>query len=361
MHLALAPTPFPAELQYVHRIVNDAMDWIDGQTNNHPEQPLFLWLSFPEPHNPYQVPAKYWDLFPPQDLPPLRATEDHLRQQSHSWRWNLEQLRKAFPDFDQTRDRARSNYHGLLRMVDDQIRRFVLFLESKNIRDRSILMITSDHGDFVGEYGLIRKGPGISDLLSRIPLSVTGPGIPAGGTTANSAHISLVDLLPTCCGFSGAPIPLGTQGRNLTGLLRGEDDPASFRSMLIEQGFGGSAFDGSEDYDPTIDGLTPSPDGVTWGAFDGLNSVTQSGTRRAVRMGDWKLVAENDGSRALYHLPDDPCELHNRWNDPRCTVSQSALQDELITWLLATQDDLPVPAKRYRFKPGPTCRLHPPP
>lgn len=350
-HLSCEPTPFPTELQYPYRIVDDAIKWIDRRNQ---QQAFFLWLSFPEPHNPYQVPHPYWDMFPPERLPPTTAGEADLNAMPFPWRWCLDRFRAAFPDYDSTRDRARSNYHGMLRLVDDQIRRFVGHLDRIGLRDDTLLILTSDHGDFVGEFGLLRKGPRLPELLTRIPFIANGPGIKPSGDSPNPAHISLVDLLPTICSFANAEVPPGVQGRNLRALWQGDDDPTAFRSILVEHGFGGPPYDGTEPKIPE-DGHRPSPDGRTWGEFDCLNSVTQSGVQRSVRMSDWKLVASNDGSRELYHLPEDPCELHNRWLDPSCAEVCNEMLNELLAWMLAVQDDLPTPAKRYLIKSGRTA------
>src|SRR3546814_15187154 len=64
--LSLEPTPFPAEVQYPYRIVSDAIDFIDGSGG----QPFLLQVGFPEPHTPQQVPKPYWDMFPPDKVPP---------------------------------------------------------------------------------------------------------------------------------------------------------------------------------------------------------------------------------------------------------------------------------------------------
>ncbi len=345
MHLIPEPTPFPVDLQYPYRIVSDACDWIDESS----DQPFFLWMSFAEPHNPYQVPHPYYDLFPPADLPPCRSDESALEGRPYAWRWCRKAFRRAFPDHDATIDRARSNYHGLLRLIDNQIQRFVEYLDTRGLRDDTLLVITSDHGDFVGEYGLIRKGPGLPELLTRIPLIVNGPGVKQMDE-ANSAHVSLADLLPTLCTVAGAPIPAGVQGRDLSRLLTGAEDPARYRSMIVEQGYGGAAYDGSEPLDPRDDGFTPSPDGQTWGAYDCLNSRTQSGTRRSIRAGDWKLVMASDGYSELYDLSRDPVELNNRWPDPACREIRSALQEQLLQWMLRLEDVLPLPAQRYVVK-----------
>ncbi len=346
MHLVREPTPFPVELQYPYRIVDDACKWLGRPS----EKPFFLWISFAEPHNPYQVPEPYYDMFPPDDLPRLRSSAEDLEGRPFAWRWCLEGFRRAFPDYEETFGRARSNYHGMLRLIDDQVRRFVEHLEQRGLRDDTLLVVTSDHGDFVGEYGLLRKGPGLPEVTTRIPLIFNGFGVQPG-RGASPAHVSIADFLPTFCNLADVRAPVGVQGRDLSGLLRAEDDPARYRSMIVEQGYGGAVHDGTEDLDPRDDGFTPSPDGRAWGAFDELNSRTQSGTRRSIRSGDWKMVVSSDRHNELYHLRDDPVDLVNRWDDESCRPVRVELQEQLLKWLLRLQDPLPPPRVRYQLKP----------
>ena len=353
-HLATEATPFPLEVQFPYRVVSKAQEWItsleaaDGKT-----QPFLLWLSFAEPHNPYQIPEPYYSLFPPEVLPPNDSDETALATKGFKYQWCRDSFIKAFPDFVETMPRARANYLGMLRLIDDQVRRFVDFLDAENLSDDTILIFMSDHGDFVGEYGLMRKGPDLPESLTRVPLSFTGPGILAG-EEAHPAHVSIVDLLPTLCEAAGIALPEGVQGRSFWPLLTGQPYPeGEFASAYMEHGFGGLYYTAHEDLDPSDDGLTASPDGVSWGAYDCLNSWTQSGQMRAIRKGDWKLTYDMQGNGQLYHLPEDPSEVNDLYDRPETAQIQAELMADLMTWILRTQDPLPLPRHRYVPKTDP--------
>lgn len=339
-----APAPGGVEVQVPYRATRDAMRWIEGLAG----EPFFLWLSFPEPHNPYQVPEPYFDLFPPDQLPPLRTPPDAWRERGYKWQQTRRIGETAFPDYDAQLVRARSNYCGMLRLIDDQVARFVDFLAAAGLRDNTLLFFVSDHGDFVGEYGLVRKGPETPDVLMRVPLLVNGPGIVAGAPP-RPEHVSLVDLLPTIAEAIGATLPAGVQGRSLWPVLTGGDyPPEEFASVYGEQGMGGLHYvDDTELVDPTDDGLRP---GV---AFDCLNSRSQSGTLRTVRKGDWKLDFDMQGRGQLYCLADDPFELQNRFGDPDVAETERDMLAELLTWTLRVSDPLPLPVRRYRLKTDP--------
>ncbi len=343
--VGLTPTPFPLECQAPYRIVSQAESWIrslDGA-------PFCLWLSFPEPHNPYQVPEPYFSMFPPETLPPLATDEAALSGQSFPWRYLRQIGEAAHPNYGEVIPRARANYLGMLRLLDDQIRRFVTFLDNAGLRENTLLVFLSDHGDFVGEYGLMRKGAEMPELLMRVPLFFAGPGVRASAAP-HPAFVSLVDVLPTLCEALGVSMPPGVQGRSLWPLLTGGDYPmAEFASVYGEQGIGGlhlTADDVVEDWP----GLTITPERR---AFDELNACTQSGNLRMVRKGDWKLLLDMHGHGQLYDLADDPFELDNRFDDPSRVETRADLLAELVAWMLRAQDSLPIPVNGYRRKTDP--------
>ena len=170
-----APSPGGVEVQHPYRNVSSAFKFLDTRPR---EKPFFLWLSFAEPHNPYQVPAPYFDLFPPESLPPPAAGPEALAPKGHKFVWLPQVWEQVLgPERERRILRARSNYHGMLRLIDDQFKRFIEGLEARNLAENTIVIFLSDHGDFVGEYGLIRKGPDLPELLTRIPFVWRGPGI----------------------------------------------------------------------------------------------------------------------------------------------------------------------------------------
>ena len=236
---------------------------------------------------------------------------------------------------------------GMLRLIDDQVRRFVGFLEDQDLRHNTHVIFLSDHGDFVGEYGLVRKGPELPEVLTRIPFSWAGPGI-AAQPEPHQAHISLADIMPTICELIDEPLPAGVQGRSLKPLLLGEDYPREeFSSVYAEHGFGGLQYTADDDFDPAEDGLRPGL------AFDELNGWSQSGTMRMVRRADWKLIFDMQGAGQLYDLRNDPLEMHNLYGEPLVAEVQSELLAELLAWTLRVQDPLPYPRRRYKFKSDP--------
>ena len=322
-------TPFPLECQPPWRIVRDAIECVEACD----ERPFFLWLSFPEPHNPYQVPEPYFGLFPEETIPVRRAGPEAAEAKGGKWRWLRELVEEKRPGYDADWRRYRATYCGMLRLIDDQIRRFVAYLEAQDLLDSTLLIVCSDHGDYAGDYGLQRKGVGLPECLTRVPLVVAGPGVVAQDAPREEC-VSLVDLFPTICEAIGAPVPHGVQGRSLWPILTGAPFPAAeFRSAYAELGIGGLHY--GPDERPPLHFPYSGP------SFDELNSVTQSGNLKMVRQGDWKLIFDAEGHGELYNLADDPGELRDRFADPACRDVRLSLAEELLRWTIRTEDDLP--------------------
>jgi len=342
MYVNYDPSPLGVEQQLPYRMVDEAMEWIGKEDN----KPFFMWFSIPEPHTPYQACEPYYSMFPPETLPPVRADISALSKLRNTYADMHEVMVLAHPDYVEKIDRTRSVYYGMMRMIDDQIKRLIDSLKEEGIYDNTIIVFLSDHGDYVGEYGLIKKGVGVSDVLSRIPMIWYGPGIKAD-LNASPAHVSIVDIFPTLCEIVGEEIPMGVQGRSLWNLLQGKAYPIEeFASVMGEQGYGGSFYTKKDGTDYTGEGCL----NIKNGTFDSLNTWTQSGSLRLLRKGDWKLIYDMEGYGELYNMVSDPSEVDNLYNKEEYNSIKMELLQHLLKWEIATQDPLPVPRSRYHFK-----------
>lgn len=347
---SMVPTPFPLECQLPYRAVTSATRWIEELAGT----PFFMWLSFAEPHNPYQAPEPYYSMFPPENLPPIQADREARMAKGNKWAAYGRQMEYFLPDYRERITRASSNYLGMLRLIDDQIRRFVTFLEQKQLLDNTLIVFVSDHGDFVGEYELMKKGPEAPEILSRIPLQFFGSGV-RPCNQAHDAHVSLADIMPTLCDAMECPIPFGVQGRSLWPLLRGEAYPQQeFSSIMIEHGYGGLYHaDGTE---PDLPSLGSVKEGVA--QFDELNRYTQSGWLRSVRKGPWKLNMDMYGKGELYHIEEDPLELKNLYGAPEHMREQVEMLETMSMWLIRCQPETEGENGKYPVKRHPRNYLH---
>jgi arylsulfatase A-like enzyme len=298
------------------------------------------------------VPAPYFDLFPPECLPPTAAGPEALAGKGHKYAWIRGVWERVLgPDIEKRIIRARSNYHGMLRLIDDQFKRFIEGLESRQLADNTIVIFLADHGDFVGEYGLIRKGPELPEILTRIPFLWRGPGIRAQGIDSKNC-VNIVDIFPTLCKVLGLETPFGVQGKNIQPLLEGGGVPQKeYETAYSENGFGGLYWDEEDSLDLISEGASKaySEEGRPLN-FDELNTWTQCGQLRMVRKGPYKIQVDMLGSGYLYDLETDPVELKNLFDDPAYLEVKADMLTELTASILRACDPIPLPRKRYHHK-----------
>jgi arylsulfatase A-like enzyme len=344
------PSPFPLETQLPYRIVSNALEFLDEYGNS----PFALEVSFPEPHDPEQAPKPYWDMYPPGQVPDRCVGPEALKDKGFQWQWLRGLQNDTYPAYDKEWRRYVSNYLGMLRLLDDQLARLMDYMKKKGLLEKTIVVYLADHGDYVMDYGLQRKGAGLPEALVRIPMVWSGWGIRTG-SALDEVFVSMADVMPTLCDAVGAEIPPGVQGRSLWPLLQGGDYPKEeFRSIYAGVGFGGLFYDAADHVPFSIaefQHLGPHPVAGSKKTFDELNPVDQSGYTKMVRMGDWKLLYDMMGYGQLYHLPSDPCELKNLFGDPSVAAEQARLIEELLMWTIRSQDSLPTAAYKTKW-PG---------
>jgi arylsulfatase A-like enzyme len=283
-------------------------------------------------------------MFSQASLPPVLADRETAETKGEAYRYLQKEERVAVPKLDEQMSRYRTNYYGMLRLIDDQVARLFDHLEATGKLENTLFIGVSDHGDYVGDFGLMRKGAGVSESLIRIPFLVSGPGVSKAGRS--DAHVSLIDVLPTICDMIGAKIPAGTQGRSLWPLLRGEPYPAEeFRSILIEQGFGGTCWDNEDSTNPES-WMHKNPN-IT---FHELGPYTQSGTTRVLCRDDWKLVLHGTGQGELYNLAEDPAEIQNLFHEPAHASIKGELAVDMAQRLTQFQPVNPMPGEEMHIK-----------
>jgi choline-sulfatase len=189
------------------------------------KRPFCLVVSMTHPHDPYTTPQEYWDRYEDSeiDMPRVSMPVDQLDPHSRRVR-HVIGLGLQTPTERQVRD-ARRAYYGSIAYVDDQIGRLVATLKEARLEDDTIVIVTSDHGDMLGERGMWFKMT-FFEGGCRIPLIVHAPGRFAAHRVHECA--SLVDLLPTLAelGQGAAPgLAAEIDGHSLVPALDGAAGP----------------------------------------------------------------------------------------------------------------------------------------
>ncbi len=199
-------------------------DHARNTVNSDAPAPFALVASFIHPHDPYVARPEWWNLYEDTDIEPL-SYQPSLEQQDPFSRRLMNGIEASYiPLTDEEVRRARRAYLANVSYFDSKIGELVQTLEETGALDNTIVIVTADHGDMLGERGLWYK-MNFFEHSARVPLVMAGPGI-ARGTAGNAC--SLVDILPTLLDIAGGgESDLGepVDGRSLMPLARGETDP----------------------------------------------------------------------------------------------------------------------------------------
>jgi len=192
-------------------------------------KPFCLFLSIPDPHNPFHVRSPYNKMFKPQDMPipPTFNQKDLPLWAQHfnkTARHGFPFDRKMWPGGITNREtylrQMKSQYCGMVKLIDDCIGEILGALEAKGILDDTIVVFTTDHGDYMGEHGLAGK-PCVYETVFRIPFMIRWPARIKAHTTVEHC-VATVDFLPTICGLIGLEPSGREQGKDASPLLIGK-------------------------------------------------------------------------------------------------------------------------------------------
>jgi len=314
----------------------------------HQEDRFALWVSFPDPHEPYEAPRRYAEMFPPEviELPPWREGElDGAPERNRV----LYQMLGLEDEPTEHIYGLLAAYYGMVRFLDDALGQILDALERLGLRERTIVVFCADHGDFAGEHRMQCKGGVFYDALTRIPMVVSWPGnVPEG--VVDDSMVSLVDVVPTLMTLQGDTIPWWVQSHPLPTVTEAAPRDAAFS----EYGCGGPAF--------TMDDLRAldAPRGRA-SLMRSLRWREAEGRRKMIRTRRWKYVHDPMGDLdELYDLENDPWELRNVAAEPAYAAVEANLRQRLGDWAIMTEDALPVPQPPEGPLPTPADAALPP-
>ena len=297
--------------------------WIAEQSCSLLEQfarerkPFFLQCSFPDPHHPFTPPGRYWDLYDPADMPlpesfgvPLYGAPPaiaHLRQQ----RERQPQFRPghaAFAASEQEVREALALNHGNISFIDDAVGRVMARLQQLGLDDDTVVLFTSDHGDLLGDRGLLFKGGLHYPAITRVPLLWRDtPEERCSGV--REELVQTTDIAATVLDRAGLGAVNGMHGRS----WRSAAQPRE--GLLIEE----------------------------------ESQRADFGLDRRLRMRTWRTAHHRltlyDGQDwgELYDLQQDPHELRNLWAEADQRELRAGLTEQLLRAMLAASDDSPYP------------------
>ncbi len=261
---------------------NEAIRFIDQEHNG----PWLMSLNMYAPHGPNNPPDPYLDRFDIESLPGPVFRDSDLKQKS-VFNDVTFQSTPRHPDSIDARVRQ-ARYWAEIELIDANIGRLLDHLDRSGQLDNTLIIFTSDHGEMLGDHGLINKGCRFYEGLVRVPLIFWWPGHIKKGLQSN-ALVELIDIAPTLLEITGEPVPARMQGKSLLPILEGRADPDEFRPYVR-----------SEFYET-----------LKSGPRDRVSNATMIRTR------NHKLVNYHGHEKGeLFDLRKDPEEFENLWDDP---------------------------------------------
>lgn len=229
----------PTTGRLAEEVTEAATAWIRSA----PQPPFLLFLNYYDPHGPYSAPAPWGEKFLPSEGPAGESP--------------------AIGDL----------YDGEILYTDHHLGRFLDELRDRGLYDDALIVVTSDHGELLGEHGRVGHGAHLSEPELHVPLIVKFPAgaVPPG---RDDRRIALIDVLPLILEQTGLPPPAGAQGQPRS---------AAGRPILAE--------------------VYPLP----WSSPDG--------DWRALYHGNLKYLWNSKGNHLLFDLESDPAESTNLWHD----------------------------------------------
>ena len=241
------------------------------------DAPWCCFVSTNEPHDPFVCGKAMFDTYDVDAMPLPESVDDPMDDKPGLYR----KARRAFAGLsEKDRKTIAACYYASITELDGQLGRLLDLVEKAGQMDNTIVIVTSDHGDFLGAHGMYCKNVTAFEEAYRIPMILAGPGIAKAGRV--DARVSLMDLCPTLPELTGCEAIVNADSRSFAPLLR---DPAG-QAANYQSGYA---------------------------EYTGCRFIFG---QRIVWDGPWKLVFNHFDFDELYNHDDDPSELKNLADDP---------------------------------------------
>ncbi len=285
-----------------------AMDFIEESGDT----PWLCHLSYIKPHWPYMAPAPYHDMYGPDTfLPVIRDEAEKVDPNPVFGAFMDMQVSQTFSR-DEVRETVLPAYMGLIKQIDDHLGNLFAYLETQGKADETMIVFTSDHGDYLGDHWMGEKEL-FHEVSVRVPLIIYDPRKEADATrgTRSQALVEAIDLVPTFLEATGAPqAPHRIEGRSLGPLLRGET-PTDWRDAAFSE----------IDY-------------AFYSAKSALNVGESDARGYMLRTKRWKFVHFKNFPPQLFDLDIDPNEFNDLGRNPAFALVVAEMKNKLFERLL---------------------------
>ena len=315
-------TAMPEHLYPTSYVEETSIDYLAERAAAADGAPFFLQCSFPDPHHPFAPPGRYFDMYDPAQIPlpeSFAYIERHetalaarlRREHAEGNAKNLAAM--PFACGPEAVRQCIALTYGMITMIDGAIERIVHRLSSLGLADDTVLIFTSDHGDFMGDHGLMLKMGLHYQGVIRVPFIWSDPR--DHGPRSTDLLGSTIDIGPSVLARAGLAPNNGVQGFDVIGAAR-DGTSLPRRGILIEE-----------------DEL-----GGHLGSAQGLRT-------RTLVTDQWRLsLWEGMPDGELFDLKNDPHELNNLWFDPAHAAMRAEMMEAMLRETIRLTDTAPLAA-----------------
>jgi arylsulfatase A-like enzyme len=318
-------TPIPEELYPTSYIADKACAWLDGYAHGQRSDPFFLMVSFPDPHHPFTPPGRYWSMYRPQDMAVPPSFDHGNRPPARSVAWALAQRERgqadtvgqaAFAVDEREAREAMALSCGMIAMIDDCIGRVLGALATSGKANDTIVIFTTDHGDYLGDHRLLLKGPAHYEGITHVPFIWAEPG--NRPTRHTDVLGGTLDIAATILDRARIQPYNGIQGVSLLPAIADGMLASTRDSMVIE-----------DDQQRATLGFNAPPR---------LRSLITTRYRLT--------IADGDPYGELYDRRNDPHEMDNLFDDAAHRALRGELMERLAYREMELADRSPLPSGR---------------
>ncbi len=292
-------------------LTDQAIAFLEERRRTRTAVPWLCHLSYIKPHWPYIVPPPYHALYGPEDVvAPVRSDGEREDPNPVYAAFMGSRVSRSFAR-DEVRAEVIPAYMGLIKQCDDQVGRLMAYLEESGQLEDTMIVLTSDHGDYLGDHWLGEKDL-FHDPSVKVPLIVCDPSPEADVTrgTTCGALVEAIDLAATFVDMAGGAFAGHIlEGRSLRPILHG-DMPADWRDFAVSE------------YDYSC---TPMADALGMAPGDARLFMVANAR--------WKLIHVEGGlPPMLFDLENDPDELVDLGRDPDHAEVVRQMREKLAAW-----------------------------
>lgn len=313
-------------MDYDDAVVRSALTWLEFPPSDKPWV-LFMPLLFP--HCPFQVEEPYFSMYERSELPDIVALPENKTGYEPRY---MKSIRERYGTDRATPEiwrEIKATYYGMISRLDDQFGRVIEKLDSMDAWKDTITMFFTDHGEYLGDHGLIEKWPsGLSNTLVQEPLIIAGAGLPEGRKV--SAMTEMVDLIPTIFELCQIGEHFPHNGQSMVSVLvKGATEHKKY--AFSEGGFLTSE-------EPLLE-QSPYPYDIK--AALQHEDTALVGKAVSIRDETWTYIYRLYEPNELYHRRDDPYEMHNLVEREDLREVVRRLEGAVLRWMIEGSDFLP--------------------